>query len=323
LARSFRFGCQSYAATTAEDWREQARKAERLGFSTFTTADHYIGPGPALEAAGHPVQDIAAIPAMAVAAEATETIRIGCRVLGIDYHQPVVLAKQLATLNFFSAGRLEAGLGAGWLATEYESIGLTLDRPGVRIARLAEVVALVKAFLVGGPMDTRGDHVTAFDFDAVPAGGRDHGATIMIGGGARRVLGLAGTEADIVSVNFDNSSGKLGPASFAGATAEATDQKIEWIKAGAGQRFDQIELETRAYRVLVTDSGDEVIEQMAGAFGIAGDQVRSHPHLLIGSVEGICETLLERRERFGFSYITVGTRDLDDFAPVVDRLAGT
>ena len=101
MVKPFRFGCQSYAATSASDWREQARRAEALGYSTFSTADHYIGPGPALESAGHPVQDIAAIPAMAVAAEATETIRIGCRVLCVDYHQPVVLAKELATLNMF------------------------------------------------------------------------------------------------------------------------------------------------------------------------------------------------------------------------------
>lgn len=269
------------------------------------------------------MQDVAAIPAMAVAAEATERIRIGCRVLCVDYHQPVVLAKELATLNMFSEGRLEAGLGAGWLTSEYEAMGVPMDRPGVRIDRLAEVTGLIRSFLTGGPLDIGGEHVTAHDFEAVPAGGADHGATIMIGGGARRMLGVAGALADIVSVNFDNSSGTLGPASFAGATAEATDEKIAWIRDGAGERFDGLELETRAYSVTVTDAATETAEQMAGAFGITAEQVRNHPHVLIGSVDGISETLLERRDRFGFSYVTVGTRNLDEFAPVVERLAGT
>ena len=323
VARPFRFGCQSYAATSAADWRDQARRAEDLGYSTFSTADHYIGQGPALEAAGHPVQDVAAIPAMAVAAEATERIRIGCRVLCVDYHEPVVLAKELATLNLFSDGRLEAGLGAGWLAPEYEVIGVPMDRAGVRIDRLAEVTTLVRAFLEGGPLDIRGDHVTAYDFEAVPGGGAQNGATIMIGGGAKRILGLAGALADIVSVNFDNSAGKLSAASFSGSTAEVTDQKIDWIRQGAGERFDQIELETRAYSVTVTDTAAETVEQMAAAFGIDTDQVRNHPHMLIGSVDSICETIEERRARHGFSYVTIGTRNLDEFAPVVERLAGT
>jgi len=318
----FRFGCQSYAASSAEDWRDQARRAEALGYSTFTAADHYIGPGAALEAAGHPVQDVAAIPAMAVAAEVTEKIRIGCRVFCVDYHQPVVLAKELATLNMFSGGRLEAGLGAGWLAPEYDAMGITMDRPGVRIDRLSEVTSLVRAFLAGEQIDMRGEHVTAYDFEAVPGGGSDHGATIMIGGGAPRILGLAGALADIVSVNFDNSAGKLGPASFAGSTAEVTDQKIDWIRQGAGDRFDDLELETRAYSVTVTDSAAETVERMTAAFGIEAEQVRSHPHMLIGSVDTICETLEERRERYGFTYVTVSTRNLDDFAPVVERLSG-
>lgn len=219
MARPFRFGCQSYSATSAADWRAQARNAEASGYSTFTTADHYIGSGPALEATGHPVQDVAAIPAMAVAGEATDTIRIGCRVLCVDYHQPVVLAKELATLNMFSEGRLEVGLGAGWLANEYGAMGIPMDRAGTRIDRLVEVTGLVRDFLSGGAIDVQGEHVTAVDFEAVPVRRPEHGATIMIGGGARRVLGVAGALADIVSVNFDSSSPSPASASSAASAA--------------------------------------------------------------------------------------------------------
>ncbi len=118
MTKAFRFGLQSYAADTPDDWREQARCAEAIGFSTFNVADHVIGPGPALTATNHPIQNVAAIPAMAVAIEATSTINIGARVFCTDYRQPVMFAKELATLDFFSRGRLEIGLGAGWLQGE-------------------------------------------------------------------------------------------------------------------------------------------------------------------------------------------------------------
>src|SRR5687767_2999712 len=122
--RPFRFAVQAYSAESAGAWRDLARKVEELGYSTLHLADHYIGPGPALSATNHPVQTLAAVPAMAVAAEATTTLRVGSRVLCIDYHHPVVLAKELATIDVLSEGRLEAGLGAGWLAGEYEAMGI-------------------------------------------------------------------------------------------------------------------------------------------------------------------------------------------------------
>ena len=127
MIKPFRFGIQSYSADSPEEWREMARKAESLGFSSFHLADHYIGEGPALTAANHPVQNLAAIPALAVAAEATQTIRVGCRVFCCDYHLPAVLAKEVATIDWFSGGRLELGLGAGWVETEYEAMGIPMD----------------------------------------------------------------------------------------------------------------------------------------------------------------------------------------------------
>lgn len=112
--KPFRFGVQSYNAETPQAWRDKVKKAEDLGYSAFHLADHLLGPGPALQKCNHPVQGLAAVPAMAVAAEATSTIKIGCRVFCIDYRPAAVLIKEAATLDFFSGGRLEFGLGAGW-----------------------------------------------------------------------------------------------------------------------------------------------------------------------------------------------------------------
>ena len=324
--KPFRFGVQSYAASSAADWREQVRTAESLGYSTFHLADHIIGPGPALSATNHPVQNLASIPAMAVAAEATTTIGIGCRVFCADFHNPVILAKDLATLDMFSDGRLEVGIGAGWLQGEYEAIGVPFDPPGVRIDRLIETIAVLRACFDDGEVNVTGTHVHAVGFESVPKPVRREGRTrppFMIGGGAKRILGLAGREADIVSLNFDNVSGKIGPAGVGSSTAEITEQKIEWIKAGAGDRFDEIELEIGAYFTVITDARDATLAKMAPMFALSPEQFADHPHALIGSVDSICEQIIERRERYGISYITVNRGNLESFAPVVARLAGS
>lgn len=321
MVRPFRFGVQSYVAKSAQDWRDQVRAAEDLGFSIFTLADHYIGPGPALERASHPIQSVAAIPAMAVAASVSSTIGIGCKVLCVDYHHPVVLAKELATIDLLSEGRLEVGLGAGWVASEYEAMGLTMARPGIRIERLEAVADLVRRFCAGESLDIRSDHVTAFGFDALPVSPQPGGPKIMIGGGAPRILGMAGRIADIVSVNFNNAAGTLAGPGIATATAEDTLEKIGWVRDGAGDRFSDIELEIPAYFTTVTDDGDAAVAALAPMVGLDPDVLRDHPHALIGSVDHIVDTLLERREKYGISYVSIAGKP-QAFAPVVARLAG-
>jgi probable F420-dependent oxidoreductase len=323
MTRPFRFGVQSYSSPSAAHWRDQARRAEALGYDILNLADHVIGPGPALAATNHPVQDLAAIPAMAVAAEATTTLRVGCRVLCVDYRNPVMLAKELATIDLFSDGRLEIGLGAGWLANEYAAIGIPFDAAGVRLQRLGEHLAVIRACFADEPVDVTGEHVHAAGFDGVPKPVQDGGPPIMIGGGSPRVLGFAGREADIVSFNFDNSSGQIGPVGIASSTAARTAQKLEWVRAGAGDRFDEIELEIGAYFTVVTDDRPRALERMAPMLGLDPAQLADHPHALIGSVDEICDALVKRREEYGISFVTVGGNVLEAFAPVVERLAGT
>jgi alkanesulfonate monooxygenase SsuD/methylene tetrahydromethanopterin reductase-like flavin-dependent oxidoreductase (luciferase family) len=145
----------------------------------------------------------------------------------------------------------------------------------------------------------------------------------MLGGGAPRVLRLAGREADIVSLNFDNRSGKLGPAGIGTSTADLTRQKIGWIREGAGDRFDELEIEIGAYFTIVTDDRATTLDRMAPMLGLTADELGVHPHGLVGSVDSICEQLQERRETYGISYITFGLDALDSVGPIVDRLAGT
>ena len=143
----FRFSCQSFEANSAQEWKEKAKKAEDSGFSAFHLADHYLGPGPALEAAAHPVQNIAAVPAIMSAASATNSIKVGCRVFCTSYRPAGVLAKEAMTIDFLTEGRLELGLGAGWVASEYEALGIAFDPPGKRIKRLEETISIVTVSL--------------------------------------------------------------------------------------------------------------------------------------------------------------------------------
>jgi len=322
MTKPFRFAVQSFSATSATEWRDRARQVESLGYSALHLADHVLGPGEVMEAAHHPIQELAAVPAIMAAASSTETLRVGCRVFCVDYRHPAVLAKEAATLDLLSDGRLEIGLGAGWLRGEYEALGIAFDPASVRIRRLGEVVGLLKAHFTGEPLDVKGEHVTARGYAGMPKPVQEPHPPIMIGGGSRRVLELAAREADIVSFNFDNRAGVLGADGVRSATEDRTSEKREWVRAAAGDRFDSLELEIGAYFTFVGDAGDAAAKGMAGAFGLSVDEMRRHPHGLFGSVDAICEELERRRESLGTHYVTVPDDAIDAFAPVVARLAG-
>jgi probable F420-dependent oxidoreductase len=315
--KPFRFSVQGSSADSGSGWRDHARKVEALGYSTLFVADHYV------DAKSNGGQVLAAIPAIMAAAASTDTLRVGARVLCVDYHHPVVLAKQAATIDLLSEGRLELGLGAGWVSSEYTAMGLQMDAAPARIGRLAATVEFMRDFFTGAPLSVDNDAVHAHDFSGQPVPVQVGGPPIMIGGGAKRVLTLAGRVADIVSFNFDNRAGVVGPASVQSGSAAVMDEKIGWVRAGAGDRFDDIELEIGAYFTVVTDDAAAAAEKMGAMFGLSVEEMIAHPNALIGSVDAICDRLVERRERYGISYISVSDRNTDAFAPVVARLAGS
>lgn len=321
--RPFRFSVQAFEATSAKQWVDVARQSEDLGYSTLFTTDHYFGPGEISATSGHRPVDVAPLTAMMAAAAATERLRVGCRVSCVDYHNPVVLAKELATIDLLSEGRLEAGLGAGWIGAEYDGLGIPMDSAGVRIERLAEVVSLLKAHWTGEEVDLDGRYVHAHGFAGRPIPVQKPHPPIFIGGGSPRILRLAGRLADIVSLNFNNAAGKLGADSVTSATLSATREKIEWVRAGAGERFDDIELEVAAYFVAIQDDPTDAVQAMASRFGVTPEELTEHPHALLGSVDDVCDRLVQRREELGVSYVNVAQRSMLTFAPVVARLAGT
>jgi probable F420-dependent oxidoreductase len=315
----FRFAVQATNAAGGREWRDTVRKVEDLGYSTLFLADHYLGPGPAQRAAHTPRQDLAPIAAMATAAAVTETLRIGCRVFCIDYHVPAVLAKEAATLDLLSDGRLELGIGAGWSGIEYDALGLDFDRPGRRIAKLAEVVALIRAHWQGEELDYSGDFVRVHGYAGRPRPVQQPHPPIMIGGGGRRVLSLAGREADIVSI----SSVPFVARDADGLDPQAVAQRrIEFVRAAAGERFGQLDVESSPYFTEITDDPETVLAGLAKSTGIAADLLRDHPNVLIGSSESVVELLHSRRETLGINYVTVQQTQIESFAPVVALLHG-
>jgi probable F420-dependent oxidoreductase len=324
--KPFRFSLQCFNTDSPANWRALIAKTEALGYSTFFLADHFLSAGPALDSTFHPPQMLAALPAIAMALEQTTTLRVGCRVFCNDYHHPFMLAKEAATMDYLSGGRLEFGIGAGWIKNEYEAVNLPFDEFPARFDRFAEFVHAYKAFMNGDPLDLRGDSIRWSGFSGTPSPVQKPYPPLMIGGGSRKILEFAGQEADIVSLNFNNRAGMLGPDGMSSGMAAATAKKIDWIKSGAGARFGNIELEIGAYNTIITDHQQPTAAAIAGALGMQPEDILAHPHCLIGSVDYICDELQRRREAYGISYIAVlddGQNNMvDAFAPVVARLAG-
>ena len=306
----FRFAAQISKAASAKEWAETARKVEDLGYSSLTLSDHFG-------------DQLAPVPAMAAAAAATTTLRIGTLVFDNDYKHPLVLAKEAATLDVLSDGRLELGLGAGWMKADYEQAGMPYDRPGVRIDRFEEGLQIIKGLMADGPFSFSGEHYTITDHDALPKPVQRPYPPIIIGGGGKRMLSIAAREADIVSVNPDLREGLGGAETAPNMTPASTSQKLAWVKEAAGSRFDQLELNVLIGFCMFTDSPMGIAEAMAPAFGgITPEQALQVPGCLIGSADFMVEELQRRREEWGFSYIGL-EGPWEEFAPVVSRLAGT
>jgi probable F420-dependent oxidoreductase len=283
---------------------------ESLGYSTLYITDHF----------GDQLSPVAALMS---AADATSTLRVGSLVFDNDYRHPVVLAKEAATLDLLSDGRLDFGLGAGWLATDYEQTGMTFDPPGTRIERMAEGLEIIKRFFAGGSVSFTGKHYTVAGVEAVPSPVQKPHPPIVLGGGGRRMLRLAAREADIVSINYKLSEGRINRKLISTGLADATDEKLGWIKEAAADRLSEIELSVSIFVANVTDDRDALAAAMASGSGSEPSAVLETPHFLIGTVEQMIEDLQARRERYGISYVIVPGEVAESLAPIVERLTGT
>ena len=291
--RPFRFGVVSGRSPSHSAWVATARRAEALGYSILLAPDHFE-------------TGLAPLTALAVAAEATTTLRVGGLVFCNDFRHPAVLAKEVATLDLLSDGRCELGLGAGYLAQDYEQTGIPFDRPGIRVSRLEEGIHVIKQLFTQEQVTFSGKYYTIAGLQGLPKPLQKPYPPLYIGGSGKRLLSMAAQQADSIGISFTEHGSEL--VNVAPATIQ---QKVDWVHQAAGERLDELELGYTIYVAQVVDGGQATKPGLPSTL-----------HVVKGSVEQIVEELLDRRERYGFSYIQVIGPLMEAFAPVVAQLAG-
>lgn len=293
----FRFGVVAAAARSGDEWIATARHVESLGYATLVMPDNLQ-------------HTLAPLPALAMAAAATRTLRVGTYVLPNDFRNPVLLAKDMATLDLLSGGRVEVGLGAGRpdAAAENRMLGLPFDSGAVRVARLAESLGILKALLSAQRVTASGTYYSAADAEVSPPPVQQPRPPILIAGSGRQLLSLAGREADIVALGVPPD-----------ASAATVAERINWIREAAGDRFAHIELNINLMSV-----AGQLPRWIAARLHLTAQDLaeRGSVAAVYGTTEQMCDQLIERRATFGLSYILVSAEFMDLFAPVVERLAG-
>jgi probable F420-dependent oxidoreductase len=314
----FRFGIVNEQMTTRQAWLDQAHRGEELGYATFLIRDHVVP-----DFFG---DQFAPFSALMAAAAATTTLRVGTLVIDNDFRHPVVLAKEAATLDLLSDGRFELGLGAGWLQSEYDKSGLPFEPPGTRIARLEEAIRVLKGLFAHTATSLKGAHYEVAHLDGYPKSAQRPHPPILIGGAGKRMLALAAREADII--HFLPSTIATGtivdnPRDRLSATLI---ERIAWVRERAGTRFEDIELAPSTTIVIADDrraATERLIEKNGWRdHGIGIEQAWDMPGVFVGTVDEIVAAMIERRDRFGFSYFVVPSAEMETCAPIVATLAG-
>ncbi len=296
--RPFRFGMTVRSDEASHDALvDVARRAEDAGIDILLGSDH--------------LGRWATLPLLQAAAQAT-SLRIGSLVLNNDLRHPPVLIQELTTIDLVTEGRLEIGIGAGWNRPEYEAAGLPFDPPRERIARMRATVAMMKSAMRDGVIDHAGDDAyPPIHQDGLPTSIRRPHPPILVGGGGPKLLAYAAREADIVGLDPRSLPG--GGHDPQDVTEAAIDRKVGWIREAAGDRWAHLELNIAVEAI---DPDPELGRD------IGEEELARSPHYLFGDAERITDTLLERRARWGISYLVIGPGELETMRPVITRLAG-
>ena len=307
--RAFRFGVQASPGVDAEAWRTFAQTVESLGYATLLVADHVGG------------DELAPVPALAAAAEATTGLRIGTLVINNDLRHPVMLAREAASLDILSGGRFELGIGAGWARGEYEGLGIGFDDPATRIDRLDEALGIVRQAWSGELVKAHGRHYRVEGIAGLPRPIQRPGPPILVAGGGDRIVSVAARHADIVGVHL-RMRRDGGGEDWSTGTSAATRERIERIRAVAGDRFEALELQMMVMTLEITDQRRAAAERIGVAEGRGADEVLDSPYRLIGSLDEVVEALKQRRASLGVSYFVVPGGCAAELGPVVARLSG-
>jgi len=303
--RPFRFATMAERGRSAEHWREVAQRAEALGYDTFLMPDHIT-------------DQLAPVAALAAAAAATKTLRIGSFVFDNDYRNPVMLAREATTLDLLSDGRFEFGLGAGWNTRDYEQLGIRYDAPKIRVDRMEEALALIKRLWTEETVTHQGAHYRVHDAKVLPRPTQLPHPPVMIGGGGPRMLRIAAREAQIVAIV--PSINPSGGANVGTVTVGSVEERIAMLRHTP--RFSELELNVIVFDAQVTDAARSAVSALAARLKSGITTVIETPFFMYGSRASLVEDLIARRERLGISYIALPGSAMRAFAPVVAELRG-
>jgi probable F420-dependent oxidoreductase len=315
--RRFRFATTSFQCTRSEVLA-QARKAQSLGYDTFVMADHLF-------------EELGPIPALMMVAEQIAGMRVGAYVLCNDFHHPVIMAKDAATIDELSGGRLELGLGAGYVPIEYQMAGIPFDSGAVRFERLTEAVQITKLAFAGETFSFDGTHYQVRDYTPYPRPVQRPRPPIMMGGGGRRLLSFAAAEADIVSIV--PAAAPEGGLRATHLPLSSLKKKMALVREVAGSRADDLEINILIWdAVFTTDrraAAAAYLDELEERLGFTRDgevtieDLLDSPYLAFGTDQQIAEHLIRIREETGASYISVFPHLMEAFGPVLSRLAGS
>lgn len=304
----FRFVVHASEARTGADWLDLARRAEALGYEALYMPDH-LG------------RQYSPISALSAAAAVTSTLRVAPYVAANDFRHPLVLARELATLDVVSGGRVEVGIGAGWRTADYRQLGATYDPPKVRIDRLVESIGILKRLFAGETVSHDGRHYQLGEARLEPRPLQRPHPPFVIGGGGPRMLRLAAREADIVGLipQFDG----RGRPIVAQATEAATRAKAELVRAEAGSRWDALRLDVIVFDAgIVGGPGAGPLASLVAAAKATAVALVGTPYVMYGTVDRLRTLLERRRERSGISQYALPRHALEAMAPLVEALSG-
>lgn len=312
--KPFRFGIINEQMKSPQAWVQHVQRIESLGFSTFLIRDHFVP-----DFFG---EQYAPLSALIMAASVTTTLRIGTMVIGNDYRHPAILAKEIATIDAFSGGRFEFGLGAGWLKPEYEQAGMSYDKNGVRVSRLEEAIAVYKGLFADEPFYHQGEFYCIDGLHIKPQSIQQPHPPLLVGAGKLRMLKLAGREADIVGMLTTSVSSGVVDTDPSERFSDSVKQKLAWVKEGAGSRFDQLEL-SLIPSVVITDSPQSTAQKLIERNrwqGVTVEQVLEMPAVFMGTVGDVARSMIERRQQYGFSYYVFSDKDIETVIPIIEKL---
>ena len=306
MSRPFRFAAYACSAPTGGAWLDFAQRVEDLGYDTLLVPDHLSG-------------QISPIAALSAAAAATSRLRIGPYVFANDFRHPLIMAREAATLDFLSGGRLELGLGAGWRRSDYRQLGYAYAAPGRRIDRLVESLGIVKRLLAGETVTHHGD---SYDLEGARIAPRpvQRPVPLQIGAGGPRMLRLAAREADIVGLIPQFS--KRGVPRVTDATEGALERKVALLRETAGDRFERLELSIYCADAGMVGSGHGLPGSLGSAVKGALVAPVGSPYLLYGTLGALRERLERRREALGVSHYAIPHHAAESMAPLVEALSG-